>query len=43
VKLRMQEGGHDYYFISTFIDDHIRHASAAIKAAGAAAGAAAKK
>jgi S-formylglutathione hydrolase len=30
--IRMQEGyDHSYYFISTFVDDHIAHHAAALK------------
>jgi S-formylglutathione hydrolase len=31
LKLRMQEGyDHNYFFVSTFIDDHMRHHAAAL-------------
>jgi S-formylglutathione hydrolase len=31
VALRMQEGyDHSYYFIATFIEEHLRHAAAAL-------------
>ena len=40
LQLRMQHGyDHSYYFIATFIEDHLRHHAAALGIPGAAAGA----
>lgn len=40
LQLRMQEGyDHSYYFIATFIEDHLRHHAAALGAPGARRGA----